>query len=542
MKTLALVALLLITNNLKAQESSWPAKEVIEAIKRTIDNGYWQGAALAWIDGDKEGFIGFGQEAGNGSPKVSAASVFEIGSISKVFTTALLCDALAKNEIKLEATLGEILGTEKKLSPSVARITIEQLATHSSGLPRMPTNFSPENNENPYVDYGQDKLFAFLATFEVNEKNVGQIAYSNLGMGLLGTVLGIVLKKDWPTLIKERITAPLKMNMTGVTAQKNEVQGHSGKVPTAAWDFDALAGAGDLVSSAHDMILWGRACLSPSKPGIHQAIAAASKIRKKIDKDMSIGLGWHTKDQGGRQVIWHNGGTGGFSSFFAFEPKSNRAIFLVASSNGPEVTNVGFHAFFSDFPMGITKLPKPVSLAVEDMKPCVGRYSLKGGLMFEIALRENFLTVAIPGQSTFTLYPSAKNEFFLAVAAARCHFIQDKEGKITALVWSQGGQNQRAIRVEGEVKEFQISPEDLEKYTGRFRLTKDLIFTLKVVQGRLKAGLTGQPSFPIYAKSKTEFYYRILDAQMTFFFDDKGKVTALELHQNGADKKAPRID
>lgn len=545
MKLLHLVCLFFIalpsTFGQETKSDVWPPADTFEFMESTIAKEFWTGGVIAWIDGEKTGIRGFGHLSRDRKKEVNGDTIFEIGSISKVFTTTILCRAIRDGKIKLSDTLRDALGKEAKLTPTMAKITIEELATHTSGLPRMPLNHKPKTNDDPYVDYGRKELFEFAANFIIDEKAKGTVAYSNLGMGLLGTTLEIVLDKNFDALVKDLITDPLSMKVTGASGEgDNQAHGHSGKISVAPWAFAALAGAGDLVSTANDMLLFGRACLNQSDSEVGKSIGVASRMRAKISDQMRVGLGWHSFEQDQRQVIWHNGGTGGFSSFLGFEKSSKRVFFAVVNSNGPEVTPLGFHSFFPAVPL--PNLPNVVKLTDKELAPCVGRFRLDGGLILEVSLVDDFLTVTIPGQATYTLYPSALNEFFLLVAAARCHFIPGKNNDIAALVWSQGGVNQRAPRVEGKDKTVNVSVEDLNRLAGRYQLDKDNVITAIVVDDHLEARFTDQPFLKLRATSKSEFTFEIVDAKLSFELKESGKAKSVTIFQNTNEKRAVRIE
>ena len=291
------------------------------------------------------------------------------------------------------------------------------------------------------------------------------------------------------------------------------------------------------------MMRLATAALQLEESPVSAAIQVAREPRADMGKRMKIGLGWHIFQKNGRTVIWHNGRTGGFSSFFGFEPAAKRALFIAINGNGPELDQLALKAFFPETPCRLEALPKPITVEEDKLKPCVGRYTMDGGLILDIRKKGHLLTVTVPGQSTFTLYPSAPNEFFLVVVPARCHFLPAKDGSIPALMWSQGGVDQKAKRLapEDEKKEVMLSEEELKKYIGRYELLKGVIFTIRAAGGRLEAQLTGQPALPLYAESRVKFNYRVINASIVFELDEKGIPQALVLHQFGRDRRAPRV-
>ncbi len=507
-----------------------------------IDSGFWTGAVIAWQEGKKSEVRAYGTLANGAKEAVDARSQFEIGSISKVFTTLILCDAVEKKELALSDPVAVLLGDAHKVSRTVGAITLEELATHTSGLPRMPFNFKPEHNENPYAHYGRKELFACLKNYSVDDKRRGKYAYSNLGMGLLGTVLEVVLKKSWGTLVSERITTPLGMIATGPTAiGKNVATGHSGRLPTPAWDFQSLAAAGDLVSNAADMMKFACMCLGQTDSKLKPLVDLAARKRADVAPGTTVGLAWLALDNGKRRIVWHNGGTGGFLSFFGFEPARNRAVFMVVNCNGPAVTNLGLNAFDASVPTGLDHLPVVRKLKDKELLSCVGRYEMTGGLIFDVKKVRDFLTVTIPGQSSYTLYASALNEFFLTVAPARCHFVPDKNGRIESLIWSQVGVDQRARRIKDSQETVKVSAEELARFAGNYELEEGQVLTITTKDTVIEAQLTGQPALPIYPVSSNKFVYRVVNASLTFKVGDDEKIVSVTLHQDGKDIIAPRV-
>ncbi|MGC2299472.1 MAG: serine hydrolase, partial [Acidobacteriaceae bacterium] len=186
-------------------------------------------------------------------------SIFEIGSITKTFTGLILSQMVEQGKVKFDEPVRGLLppGTVEK--PAGAEITLLDLATQHSGLPRMPDNFKPVDGENPYADYHAADLYAYLAKHGVAKPDKTEFLYSNLGFGLLGQALSVRAAKPYPALLQEEVLGPLGMRDTSIALtaaqQARFIPGHTADhKPAHAWDLDAFAGAGAIRSTAPDML------------------------------------------------------------------------------------------------------------------------------------------------------------------------------------------------------------------------------------------------------------------------------------------------
>jgi len=276
---------------------------------------------------------GFGRLDNGRAP--DADTIFEIGSVTKVFTAITLQIIVAEGLLKLDDRADKYLPNGLKLPEREGRaITLLDLATHSSGLQRLPGNL--KISQNPYAKYGATDLYEFLKSTTLRRKPGEDYEYSNSGFGLLGHLLELRVGKPYPAVVREKLLLPLGMSNTVVTLSADHrarlAHGHDHKGrPTGNWDFDALAGAGAFRSNAADMMRFLEANLRPGGTPLGDSLTAAQKTHFR-GKTARIGLGWHqlnTKD--GLKVIWHNGGTGGYVSFLGFAPKEQLGVVLLSN-------------------------------------------------------------------------------------------------------------------------------------------------------------------------------------------------------------------
>jgi CubicO group peptidase (beta-lactamase class C family) len=272
-------------------------------------------------------------------------SIFEIGSISKTFTCLILSQMVEQGKVKFDTPVRELLPPGTVAQPAGDEITLLDIAIQHSGLPRMPDNFKPADPANPYADYGAANLYAFLAKQSVAKPAKPDFVYSNLAMGLLGQALAVHSGLAYPSLMKEEVADPLGLKNTIVTLSPAQdarfIEGHDADhKPAHHWDLDALAGAGAIRSDISDMLTYIEANLHPeslkkvagNSPAatLSAALVQQHELRADVAPGMRIALAWlYIEDSGD---YWHNGGTGGFSSYAFFNLKGDYAAVVLLNT------------------------------------------------------------------------------------------------------------------------------------------------------------------------------------------------------------------
>src|SRR5262245_43489768 len=228
-------------------------------IKRVYQRKQAVGIVAGVIEPNGRRVVSYGKLA-NGDPRtLDGDTIFEIGSVTKVFTALVLADMVNRKEVSLDDPAAKYLPENVRMPERSGKpITLLDLATHTSGLPAIP-NLKPKDPGNPYTDYSVDDLYQFLSGYELSRDPGSEFEYSNLGAGLLGHVLAYCAGTDYESLIRSRITEPLGMPDTSITLSASMKQrmatGHSlALAPVANWDLPVLPGAGALRSSANDML------------------------------------------------------------------------------------------------------------------------------------------------------------------------------------------------------------------------------------------------------------------------------------------------
>lgn len=524
------------------------------------------GIVVGVIEPEGRRIVAYGSTGGAEPRPIGAETVFEIGSVTKVFTSLLLADMVERGEVALDDPISDYLPTAVSVPERGGRsITLVDLATHTSGLPRLDPGMAPADMSNPYVDYAVEQLYAFLSSYELTRDIGAQYEYSNVGAGLLGHVLALAAGADYEALVLERITEPLGMDSTAVTLtpgmRARLATGHDiRREPVPNWDLPTLAGAGALRSTAEDMLAFLALHLgletSPLTPGAQ----LMHSVTRPAGQAGSIALGWHVTPGSEADIVWHNGGTGGYRSFVGYDAQARVGIVALTNLSTPiGVDDIGRHLLDASqalAPPDSPLLAPPVerteiSLDPNLLETYAGRYELGPNAIMTITREGGQLSAQLTGQGVLEIYPEAEDEFFLRAVDAQISFLKDSQGRVNALVLHQGGRDQLAGKLDTDAdpidewfghREAAVDPAIYDGYVGEYELQPGVTFRITREGGRLLAHLTGQPALEIFPETEQDFFYKVVDAQITFVAGGDGRATALILHQNGRDTRAERVE
>jgi CubicO group peptidase (beta-lactamase class C family) len=364
MKILAIVLALVVVAAasaglyLKYRLDNTPDDKDLEAaldseIKKLTKNDLSYGLVVGVYKDGKSFIKGYGTVNKEGTTVPSALTVFQIASVSKLFTASLLQILCDEGVLRMDATLGELIGGSIVLSPAAQQVTLKQLATHTSGFPSIPkplglkaTELAGKENlmQNPYSHLGPKYLFDYLKTTE-DKREPGRFEYSNFGMGLLGHVLEIITKKNLESLISEKLLAPLDMRNTALVLtpemKMHLAQGYTANGESSPmWTFSALAGAGAFNSNAENMMRFIRANIEDG--------SNMSRTLKKMHGPQfggDTGIGWLQpmfldRFFNNKTVVWHNGMVGGYASYVSIDTWTKTGI-VILSNKAVDVTMLG---------------------------------------------------------------------------------------------------------------------------------------------------------------------------------------------------------
>lgn len=387
-----------------------------------------------------------------GGPPIAPDTEFEIGSVTKTFTALLLADAVVRGEAALSDPVTKRLPGAAGLVRDDRTVTLEQLATHTSGLPPMPGNFAPANPAEPYADYDGAKLVAFIGGKALEGAPGEEYAYSNFGASVLGYAL-TSQAGGYEKVLRARVLAPLRMDDTAIAlSSAQEVRfatGHDARlVPTPPWKLDAFAPAGGLRSTPADMAKYLEAAVRPAS----SPLAAAFELAEKPAADtgspsLRIGLAWHVFGRDGRTIVWHNGRTGGFASMIALDTATREGVVVLSNATIP-VDDLALHILDASIPL--SQPPKErvairVDPAVGDR--LAGRYELARDFAITVRRDGGRMLAQATGQGELEIFPESDYEYFYRAVDAQLSFARDGD-RVTGLVLRQGGRNVPGKRVD----------------------------------------------------------------------------------------------
>lgn len=434
--------------------SEWELLEEARALaERYVETERITGLAAGVLlpDGRQDTFA-VGTLDGMGGSAPDEHTLFEIGSITKVFTGLLLADSVVRGEVGLEDELAPYLGlAPERLTKRDEPVRLVHLSTHGSGLPRMPKNFGPgESTELAWQTWGVPQMQAMFDSYRLIRTPGTRYGYSNLAVGLLGHVLAERAGGTLEGVLTERVLGPLGMRDTsfGLSAQQLErfAPGHdAGLEPAAAWDMGLLAGCGGLRSSVHDMLTFSRATLDPSAQqatGLVEAMELSHQVHGRFEKGPTVLLGWHLAGDG--ITFQHSGETAGYHSYLAVCPSLGAAVVVLSNTATPLLDLLGQQLFNLALGQRVpgADLFDPLDLPESALLERAGRFEGPAGEDFVLVLEARgsklFATVDGEGQGTFRVLPRTELLFEYVGIEATVEFLPGEDGALDRLLFRQG--------------------------------------------------------------------------------------------------------
>lgn len=426
---------------------------VIDIVQPMVDEGWYPSVSVAWLDDGEVHHFGFGEVGSSGEPP-DGDTLYEIGSVTKTFTGTLLADMAVRGEVMVDATAQSVAWPTLTMPTFQAtEIRLVDLATHFSGLPRLPTNLMPSNPADPYVDYTRDDLDAFLSGYMLPRAPGQAFEYSNLGVGLLGQLLAHTASTAYDQLLDQRVLAPIGMMDTGFVLDAEQQSRlapgtDANGLPTANWDLGLFDPAGGLESSTNDMMLYAQAYLDRTTLGA--AMDLATTAQAAIDPNVSIGLNWLLVNGG--ELVLHDGATGGYNAMFVLVPDEARAVVVLANGTSYLTNTIGF-AIVEAVRGRAYQRPDPMPTVAVDaaiLDANAGIYALAGNAAVQAVITRDgaSLWIQLTDQPAFRLFATSDRVYYVRVAAASVAFdAPDGQGDVAGFTLRQEGQNARFVRV-----------------------------------------------------------------------------------------------
>lgn len=482
--------------------------------------------------------------------KLDAHTLFEVGSVSKTFTATALAALARSGVVHLTDSVSRYLPTSVRIPSRDGKpITLLSLATQHSGLPRLPTNMPSVASDDPYAPYTVRDLYAFLDSYKLPRDPGAKFEYSNLGFGLLGLALTRAAHEaSYGALVRQLVFTPLQMHESeaalSLMTDPRMALGHDiDGEPVHTWDFtDAMAGAGAIRSDIHDMVDYLQCNLGHGP--IAKTCLYAQRPRSRFTGHR-IGLAWWTSDRYG--FVEHGGDTAGYHAMVMMNAAHTKGV--VVLSSGPVITDIAAHLLDPALP--IAARGAAVKLTYAQLADYVGTYrDPAAGFTYTVTRKDGKLYARITGQPAAAIYPARwPDHFYYKAEPAYVEFVR-QNGSVVGLILTQDGQRISVYRIANDGKPMAtalkpwyppvvtLDPQTLQQYVGTYSM-QGVTFAVTMKDGKLYAQLGNQPAFSIYPSAKDEFYYKVVDAQITFT-RASGAVTGLVLHQAGRDMPALR--
>jgi D-alanyl-D-alanine-carboxypeptidase/D-alanyl-D-alanine-endopeptidase len=393
--------------------------------------------------------IAFGETARGNTRKADGGTIFEIASLTKVFTALLLADAATRDEVGLDDPLLAYVPSGVGVPQFAGRvITLTDLATHTAGLPLRPNNLhAAPDADNKYAGYTLGQLYAGLPDYQLDRAPGTRFEYSNVDFALLGHGLGLRQGQSYAALLGERITGPLGLSDTALvvspSARGRQAQGYDVDLkPVGASDEGALAPGGGLHSTANDLLRLLALFLDGSGPG---ELPRAARLMLTVDRpgddsQTRMALGWPRSVTHGETYYWANGSGDGSRTFMGFNPSRHIAVVALANAGGGAgVDDIGRHVLDPawDVDMRIPAIHHQIVLPEAALERLLGLYRYGPGDDFAITRGVKSLLIG-SGPSQLPIYPEAPTRFFAKAADIQLEFAAGSSPPPTLVLHQDG--------------------------------------------------------------------------------------------------------
>jgi CubicO group peptidase (beta-lactamase class C family) len=508
-------------------------------IETGVRNGAYASVAVGLVDADAEQTWFFGK----GDP-VDGDSAFEIGAVSDVLTGLLLAQAALDGKVRLDAPLQELLpGAFGADNARIGEAPVAALATQQTGLPLTPANLFPADAADPYANYRDRDLLAFLRN---GTPAAGAPAYSALNAGLLGLLLGRAYASDYAHALAEKVLKPLGLSHTTLDDTAALVAGHANGLPVAHWHYAALAGAAGLRSTLKDLLGLVRANLRPEASPLRGALLLARHPRATA-AGAAIGLGWNIEDVDSDQqtwpVVWRASETGGFSAFLGFRTDRQQGLVLLANS-AVELAPLGL-AWLAGHevppPPPAPYHPDPAQLARYP-----GLYRMLDGSEVTIRDRSTGLFVQRRGDPAWPLAPLADGVFTASGGSIGITFVRNID-QISGLLLRSNGVFVSGERLSARAPRLPrpaiaLDAAVLAGYAGDYAVQADVLLRITVKDDGLVAQYTGASAVAMHAYAADHFADDDGVNTLAFVRDDQHRIVRVTIDLAGGERTATPLD
>lgn len=516
---------------------------------------------VALVDPVETTIVTHGRLSHSDSREPNQHTVFELGSIIKVFDALLLNEMAARGEVALMDPVERYLPADVKIPRLGQPITFQHLATHVSGLPGRQTHPEADRASATMTD-----LFVFLSTYKLTREVGDYYEYSNAGAALLRHVLAMRAGTDYETLLRTRIFAPLRMHSTVLTPTPEitarTATGHGDRLEVTP------VNPAELRSTAHDLAIFIRFCLGLDRAEgpLARAVATMLSVRIPCGPRIEAAMGWNIETHGVDDLVCHDGVTWSFRAWIGYRSSVQRgAVVLSNASSVGGIVDIGYHLLDDSYPLLSPESPlcqppaKPrgITLSAEALEKHVGKYQLTPNVLIVITRDGDQLFAEKPGHTRVTIYPESPLDFFckdvdffFLPADTRIAFKIDEDGLTTGLTLHQRGHNIWLPRVAQEDqgvwfghKAMTVDPTVMQKYVGMYRMG-DTTVAVTFEGGELISEFDNRLKVHMTPENEARFFIRndVMDVQIEFEIDARGRVIGLVGTFDGQRKEGIRID
>jgi len=467
--------------------------------------------------------------------RIGPDSAFEIGSVSKTMTAALLAELLLQGKGSLDDPLASWLPQGTKVPDYQGQpILLRHVVTHTSGLPALPSRLGATSMDDPYANLDEAALLASLGDARLAAAPGTKFEYSNFASMVLSYAVARRAGTDFESLARRDLFAPLGMTGAYINHRPAGVRAATGHTPNArpapAWHFATdLAGVGGVRATLDDMVKYVQGGLgwidAPVRP-------ALELTHQPVSGQPPMGMNWMRVPVNGRTVLMHEGGTGGFSAFVSLDPQRQRGVVILSDTTWNSIGSLGslgLHLVDESLPLG-----KPRHEAAADpalLQALAGEYQLQGAMKMTLRTRDGRLYIQAEGQGEYAMGHDDAGDFYPLELDAVLHPQRKAEGGY-GFTWTQMGAAIPAVRVDRAAPP-PLSAADLAAYAGGYPLMPGFSLDVRAQDGTLYAQATGQGAFPLQATAKDTFEAPAYGIEIRFGRDAAGQVDSLELHQAG---------
>lgn len=505
------------------------SETVKSRIRARVDYGYNPSVVVGMVNSDGRTWFSYGQRILGTESPVNENTIYEIGSVTKVFTSLLLADAVARGEVALGQRLQTILPEDFRIPTGVPEISLLHLATHRSGLPGNPSNLCSEDPLRPFECYTEARLREFLHAHVLARSPEAAWEYSNLGFGLLGFSLSRRLAVPYAELLRERVLEPLGLHDTGPAPPASENHrlafGYNGPLLRPSFHMGVLEGAGDLRSTASDMLRFVEFNLRLVTNGLSATLDGMRQQRSTTAyPGIQQGLGWWLWDLPGGRIVQHGGNTMGHSAFVGFHPVKKLGVVVLSNAridSVADITDLGLHLLDGNYPL--TTIRRPVTVSEESLLRLLGTYRAESGDLFLIRMEQGRLVIEHPRSRTdFPAYALSTTRFEalsvgLAAGTTAGFQIDPGASRARSMLWTQNGvatsylrqpdPNRLSWGMRGNVVVLSLVGEDGGDYS--VQTSTDLsdwgfVGTLSGVGKTLEVPVRAAPSAAFFRATKVE--------------------------------------